>query len=56
VTTAARADENSAIRLLSIKVPVVTFVNNHFAGYAHDTIASLVNAFKEQEVPSGLPW
>jgi uncharacterized protein YecE (DUF72 family) len=30
-----------AIRLLSIRVPVVTFVNNHFAGYAHDTIRQL---------------
>jgi hypothetical protein len=30
-----------AIRLLSVRVPVVTFVNNHFAGYAHDTMRQL---------------
>jgi len=29
------------IRMLSIRVPVVTFVNNHFAGYAHETIRQL---------------
>jgi uncharacterized protein YecE (DUF72 family) len=35
-----------AIRLLSIRVPVVTFVNNHFAGYAHETIRQLQDALR----------
>jgi uncharacterized protein YecE (DUF72 family) len=30
-----------ASKLLAIKVPVVVFVNNHFAGYAHDTVREL---------------
>jgi hypothetical protein len=29
-----------AIRLLSQRVPVLAFVNNHFAGYAPETIRS----------------
>jgi uncharacterized protein YecE (DUF72 family) len=33
-----------AIRLLSERVPVLVFVNNHFAGYAPDTIRSLQHA------------
>jgi hypothetical protein len=32
------------MRLLSECVPVLAFVNNHFAGYAHDTIAKLLEA------------
>jgi uncharacterized protein YecE (DUF72 family) len=35
-----------AIRLLAGKVPVVTFVNNHFAGYAHDTVTTLVKTLE----------
>jgi uncharacterized protein YecE (DUF72 family) len=35
------ASDAKAIRLLSVRVPVVTFVNNHFAGYAHETIREL---------------
>jgi uncharacterized protein YecE (DUF72 family) len=50
------AADAQAIRLLSIKVPVVTFVNNHFAGYTDDTITSLSNALKEQEAASGVSW
>jgi len=50
------AADAQALRLLSIKVPVVTFVNKHFAGYAHDTITSLNKALKEQEAVSGVPW
>ena len=33
-----------AIRLLSKRVPVLAFVNNHFAGYAPETIKQLVQA------------
>jgi uncharacterized protein YecE (DUF72 family) len=35
------ASDAKAIRLLSVRVPVVVFVNNHFAGYAHETIREL---------------
>ena len=35
-----------AIRLLSERVPVLAFVNNHFAGYAHDTISKLLQAIE----------
>jgi uncharacterized protein YecE (DUF72 family) len=38
------ANDANAIRSLSVRVPVVTFVNNHFAGYAHDTIRDLQEA------------
>jgi uncharacterized protein YecE (DUF72 family) len=38
------ASDAKAIRSLSVRVPVVTFVNNHFAGYAHDTIRDLQEA------------
>jgi uncharacterized protein YecE (DUF72 family) len=42
VDRSAEIDSDArAIRLLSIRVPVVTFVNNHFAGYAHETIREL---------------
>jgi hypothetical protein len=34
------ANDAKAIRLSSVRVPVVTFVNDHFAGYAHETIAA----------------
>jgi uncharacterized protein YecE (DUF72 family) len=40
-----------AAKLLSIKVPVVVFVNNHFAGYAHDTVRELVDALEETVTP-----
>jgi hypothetical protein len=33
-----------AIRLLSQRVPVLAFVNNHFAGYAPETIRQLLAA------------
>jgi uncharacterized protein YecE (DUF72 family) len=33
-----------AIRLLRQRVPVVAFVNNHFEGYAPDTVRQLVEA------------
>jgi len=32
---------------MAIKVPVVVYVNNHFAGYAHDTVREFVNALEE---------
>jgi uncharacterized protein YecE (DUF72 family) len=36
------ADDAEAIRLLRRRVPVVAFVNNHFAGYAPETARQLV--------------
>ena len=36
------AADAEAIRLLSEHVPVLAFVNNHFAGYAPETIRQLV--------------
>ena len=33
-----------AIRLLGARVPVVTFVNNRFAGYAPETVRHLLHA------------
>jgi hypothetical protein len=32
------AGDAEAIRLLRRRVPVVAFVNNHFAGYAPETV------------------
>jgi hypothetical protein len=40
-----------AAKLLSIKVPVVVFVNNHFAGYAHETVRELLKALGEEGTP-----
>src|SRR5690348_6046219 len=36
------ASDAEAIRLLGWRVPVVTFVNNHFADYAPETVRQLV--------------
>ena len=36
------AEDAQAIRILSERVPVVAFVNNHFAGYAPETARQLV--------------
>jgi hypothetical protein len=36
------ADDAQAIRLLRQRVPVVAFVNNHFAGYASEAVRQLV--------------
>jgi uncharacterized protein YecE (DUF72 family) len=36
------AAEAEAIQLLRQRVPVVAFVNNHFAGYAPETVRQLV--------------
>lgn len=41
-----RADAE-AIRMLGGRVPVLAFVNNHFAGYAPETIRELLEALKE---------
>jgi hypothetical protein len=35
-----------AIRELAERVPVVAFVNNHFAGYAPQTVAQLLAALE----------
>lgn len=35
-----------AVRLLSARVPVLAFVNNHFAGYAPESIRDLIEALK----------
>jgi hypothetical protein len=37
------AADAEAIKLLSKRVPVVAFVNNHFAGYAPETVRQLVS-------------
>jgi uncharacterized protein YecE (DUF72 family) len=42
-----------AIASLKGRVPVVTFVNNHFAGYSPATIQQLMQALKELENPTG---
>jgi hypothetical protein len=34
-----------AIKLLAKRVPVLAFVNNHFAGYAPDTVRQLTEQF-----------
>ena len=39
-----------AIRLLSVKLPVVVFVNNHFAGFAHETISQLIELLDRTEL------
>jgi hypothetical protein len=36
------ASDAQAIKLLSRRVPVVAFVNNHFAGYAPETVRQVV--------------
>jgi len=36
------ADDARAIQVLRQRVPVVAFVNNHFAGYAPETVRQLV--------------
>jgi uncharacterized protein YecE (DUF72 family) len=33
-----------AVRLLSARVPVLVFVNNHYAGYAHETVRQMEKA------------
>jgi hypothetical protein len=37
-----------AIKLLAKRVPVLTFVNNHFAGYAPETLRQLQQTLDEQ--------
>jgi uncharacterized protein YecE (DUF72 family) len=39
--TAQLRDDAEAIRTLRERVPVLVFVNNHFAGYAPETIRQL---------------
>jgi len=41
-----------AIQVLRQRVPVVAFVNNHFAGYAPDTVRQLA-ALTEAAAPAG---
>jgi hypothetical protein len=36
------ASDAEAVKLLAKRVPVVVFVNNHFAGYAPETLRQLV--------------
>jgi len=35
-----------AIKLLAKRVPVLTFVNNHFAGYAPETVRELTKRLR----------
>jgi hypothetical protein len=49
------AADAEAIGLLRQRVPVVAFVNNHFAGYAPETaqqLLALTNASTGQRTPS----
>jgi hypothetical protein len=39
-----KTTETLAMMLLAERAPVLAFVNNHFAGYAHDTTAKLLAA------------
>jgi hypothetical protein len=39
---ASERQKGEAIGLLRRRVPVVAFVNNHFAGYAPETVRQLV--------------
>jgi hypothetical protein len=36
------AADAEAIKLLAKRVPVVAFINNHFAGFAPETVQQLV--------------
>jgi hypothetical protein len=38
---ATPAEDDETIRLLRRRVPVVAFVNTHFAGYAPETVRQL---------------
>jgi hypothetical protein len=38
-----QAADAQAIRVLRQRVPVVAFVNNHYAGYAPETVRQLVD-------------
>ena len=42
--TAQVRDDAEAIRLLGERVPVLAFVNNHYAGYAPETARQLLEA------------
>ena len=41
------AEDAEAIKLLARRVPVVAFVNNHFAGYAPQTVRELLRQLAE---------
>jgi hypothetical protein len=45
-----RSDARAA-KLMAIKVPVVVFANNHFSGYAHDTVTDFQKALGEEATP-----
>lgn len=49
--SAAIAEDAEAIRRLCVRVPVLTFVNNHYAGYAPGTIAQLRQALGLTDKP-----
>ena len=42
-------DDADVIELLSIHFPVYTFANNHFAGFAPDTIKRLLAALDRKD-------
>jgi hypothetical protein len=42
-------DDAAVIELLTIHVPVYTFANNHFAGFAPDTIKRLLAALDRKD-------
>jgi len=43
------ASDAEAVKLLAKHVPVVAFVNNHFAGYAPETVRQLVALVSDRE-------
>jgi hypothetical protein len=45
-----------AMKLLAERVPVLAFVNNHFAGYSHDTIEKLIAALNDGGAAKEEPW
>ena len=46
------AEDARAIQILRQRVPVVAFVNNHYAGYAPETVRQL-QALTGQAIPAG---
>ena len=50
--TSQVAEDARAMQIVRQRVPVVAFVNNHFAGYAPDTVRQLA-ALTEAAAPAG---
>jgi uncharacterized protein YecE (DUF72 family) len=48
--SAENESDAKAMRLLGVRVPVYVFVNNHFAGFAHETIRQLKEVLDRTEL------